>query len=67
VAYYSNDNIIYQTNYQEHAFSVDYALMEHTYLGLTTYMFRRLDPELVLNAFPNDWSFRTRLNLYVVF
>lgn len=64
---YSNDNIILATNYELHTFTVDYALSSHSYLGLTSYLFRQLDFDPALNQVPNDWSSRTRLNLLFQF
>jgi hypothetical protein len=64
---FSNDNIVLATNYELHTFAVDYALPGHAFLGLTSYFYQTLDfdPEQLLNA--NDWSSRTRLNLYFQF
>ncbi len=64
---FSNDNIVYPTNYELHTFSVDYALQEHTFLGLTSYLYRHLDWDADVMAYPNDWVSRTRLNLYFTF
>ena len=64
---YSNDNILYPTNYVMHSFSVDYALKEHTFVGITNYLYRRLEKSSGPEAFPNDWQSRTRLNLYFTF
>jgi len=66
LAMFSNDNIIYPTNYQLHTLSIDYVLSEHTFLGLTNYFYRHLHmpPD---SAFENDWVSRTRLNFYVTF
>jgi hypothetical protein len=64
---FSNDNLIYPTNYELHTFSVDYALQEHTFLGLTSYVYRRLEYDSNAEMYPNDWLSRTRLNLYFTF
>ncbi len=64
---FSHDNIILPTNYQLHTFTVDYALMDHAFIGLTHYEFRQLD-EFAENPLLNDdWASRTRLNLYFTF
>lgn len=63
---FSNDNITYATNYKLHTFSVDYALRDHTFVGLTSYRYRRLDVEPG-SLLDDDWVSRTRLNLYVAF
>jgi len=64
---FSNDNIVYPTNYELHTFSVDYALHEHTFLGLTSYLYRHLDWDADAMGYDNDWVSRTRLNLYFTF
>ncbi len=64
---FSNDNIILPTNYELHTFAVDYALMPHTFVGLTHYEFRQLDPVPNEISFYDDWASRTRLNLYFTF
>jgi hypothetical protein len=64
---FSNDNIILPTNYELHTFAVDYALMPHTFVGLTHYEFRQLDPNPNEILFVDDWASRTRLNLYFTF
>jgi len=63
---FSNDNIAYATNYQMHTFSIDYALQEHMFVGLTNYLYRRLEPD-PLSPYDDDWVSRTRMNFYVVF
>lgn len=64
---FSNDNIVYPTNYELHTFSVDYALREHTFVGLTSYLYRHLEWDAEAALYPNDWVSRTRLNLYFTF
>ncbi len=63
---FSNDNIVYPTNYKLHSFSADYALSQHSRVGLTHYQYGRLtlDPASPLD---DNWASRTRLNLYFVF
>lgn len=63
---FSQDNISFGTNYELHTLSVDYALLDRTYLGLTHYRFRQKDAisSTILNT---DWADRTRLNLYFSF
>ncbi len=63
---YSHDNIVYPTNYRMHTLSADYALTEHTFIGLTNYFYKRLDAD-PLSPDGNDWVSRTRLNLYFTF
>lgn len=64
---FSNDNIVYPTNYELHTFSVDYAVQEHTFVGLTSYLYRHLDWDVEAMGYSNDWVSRTRLNLYFTF
>jgi hypothetical protein len=64
---FSNDNIVFPTNYELHAFSIDYVLHPHTFLGLTNYFYRREDQDRNPAMFPNDWLSRTRVNLYFTF
>lgn len=63
---FSQDNIEIPTNYELHALSLDYALLEHTFVGLTNYRYRYLDPQPGA-LFADDWVSRTRLNLYFRF
>ena len=61
---FSNDNIILATNYKLHTLSVDYRISEHTFVGLTEYVFDYLDAPEGSALLNNDWGSRTRLNLY---
>lgn len=64
---FSNDNTTYSTNYYQQTIAVDYALLEHTYLNLTAYRYKRRDIELTNQPGGNDFVTRMRLNLYVQF
>jgi hypothetical protein len=64
---YSNDNITLPTNYKLHSFSLDYALTRHLFIGLTQYFYRPLDRGTVAPEAGENWTSRTRLNLYVKF
>lgn len=64
---FSHDNIAYPTNYEMHTVSIDYALQEHTFVGLTSYLSTRLDTDAGGPTLSDDWLSRTRLNLYFTF
>jgi hypothetical protein len=60
---FSNDNIIFPTNYRLHTISLDYALQQNTFVGVTGYLFKRLQG----TSYANDWASRVRFNLWVTF
>lgn len=62
---FSNDNIVIPTNYELHTLALDYTIRPHTFVGLTSYFFRRVEHGLDESAI--DWSSRFRLNLYFTF
>ena len=64
---FSHDNIRLATNFRLHTFSIDYALPNNAYLGLTHYLFRQAGDSGITPRIDNDWTSRTRLNLYFVF
>ncbi len=66
-AAFSNDNTTYPTNYLQQTFAVDYALVEHTYLNLTAYRYKRRDFESANQLGENKFVTRVRLNLYLQF
>jgi hypothetical protein len=66
LGFFSHDNIELATNYREHTLTVAYELMEHTFLGLTHYRYRRLEPDAE-SSLGDDWIGRTRLNLWFSF
>ena len=63
---FSHDNIVYPTNYKLHTLTINYKLMKRTFIGLTHYRFRRLDPDLE-SLFGGGSGSRTRLNLFFSF
>lgn len=63
----ANDNISYATNYNLHAFAVDYVFAPKTVFDLTVYRFRRDKFDSVLQSGTNDFVNRIRINMNVSF
>lgn len=63
---FSHDNIPYATNYRLYALTVAYRWLEHTYVGLTNYRYRRADP-IEPSSSGDGWANRVRLNLWFSF
>ena len=63
---FSNDTIVYATNYELHELIVEFPLWGPTSLTLSTFLYRRLDPALVPGS-DDDWVSRNRIMFHASF
>jgi len=63
---FSNDTIVFATNYEMHGLAVDFPLWGPMHLTLSTYFSRRLDAALVPGS-DDGWVNRSRIMFHVVY